>query len=45
MLMTCGMQCAMSVSMVLLCGDVVSLGGKYVFVTVMFIFAYVYLSQ
>ena len=35
MLVTCCMQCAISVSMVLYCGDGVSPGGKYVFVTVM----------
>ena len=35
MLVTCRMQYAMSVFTVLLCGDVVSLGGKYVFATVM----------
>ena len=29
MLVTCRMQYAISVSTVLLCGDVVSLGGKY----------------
>ena len=34
MLVTCRMQYAMSVATVLLCGDVVSLGGKYAFVTV-----------
>ena len=35
MLVTCRMQYAMSVSTVLQCGDAVSLGGKYVFATVM----------
>ena len=35
MLVTCRMQYAMSVSTVVLCGDVMSLGGKYVFATVM----------
>ena len=35
MLVTCRMQYAMSVSTVLYCGDVVSLGGKYEFATVM----------
>ena len=35
MLVTCCMQYAMSMSRVLWCGDVVSLGGKYVFETVM----------
>ena len=35
MLMTCRMQYEMSVSTVLECGDVVSLGGKYAFATVM----------
>ena len=35
MLMTCRMQYAMSVSTVLYCGDVVSLGERYVFATVM----------
>ena len=35
MLVTCCMQCAMSVYTVLQCGDVVSLGRRYVFATVM----------
>ena len=35
MLVTCRMQYEMSVSTVLQCGDVVSLGRKYVFATVM----------
>ena len=35
MLVTFHMQYAMSVSTMLSCGDVVSLGGKYVFATVM----------
>ena len=35
MLVKCRMQYAMSVSTVLYCGDVVSLGGKYAFATVM----------
>ena len=35
MLVTCCMQCAMSVSTVLLCGDVLSVDGKYVYATVM----------
>ena len=35
MLVTCRMQYAMFVSTVLWCGDVVSLGGKYAFATVM----------
>ena len=35
MLVTCHMQYAMSVSMVLYCGDAVSLGEKYVFAIVM----------
>ena len=39
MLVMCCMQCAMSVSMVFLwCGDVVYLGGKYVFAIVMCLF-------
>ena len=37
MLVTCCMQYAMSCVHGMLCGDVVSLGGKYVFATVMYL--------